>query len=55
MGNMRRPDDTPVLAVWLLWEMFFGDDDGVRDTPVSDGGSSGKREPQPSKGVDRKE
>ena len=53
MRDPLKPDDVPVLAAWLLWEMFCGDDDGVRDTRVSDSGASGKREPRRLRDRDR--
>ena len=47
MRDPTKPDDIPVLAAWLLWELFCGDDDSAKDPPARDGARSGKREPQP--------
>jgi hypothetical protein len=47
MRDPLKPEDASVLAAWLLWEMFCGDDDGVRDTRARDDGRAGKPGPQP--------
>ena len=41
--NTLKRDDLPLLAAWLLWEMFCGDD----DARPSDGARSGEGDPQP--------
>jgi hypothetical protein len=48
---VRKPtdrNDTTAVVNWILWEMFWSDDDGPQNAPVKDGGERRPPQPRPS-------